>query len=187
MSSKKEYQKLLNHSLRHIKNIESSIENASNFNTVLRFQRKLELAKSYTSGLQKAEQLLSSADVGTDFAAFTEAHMGFTLTKAQEKLIRQLANGWADGKQVVHVGFQGRAIGKTMLMRSLGEYLKHSLKAEGTTESGSISIGDKEVCILHTAANEDAHLFIDNDHNPSLCPECIRPGTLSFSSQQSEK
>lgn len=44
-------------------------------------------------------------------------------------------------------------------------------------------IGQKTVQFTHTAANKDAHLFIDNYHNPDLCPECITPGTLSFLTQ----
>lgn len=43
-----------------------------------------------------------------------------------------------------------------------------------------IIIGDKTVYFTHTAVNKYAHLFIDNNHDPELCPECIKPGTLSF-------
>lgn len=41
-------------------------------------------------------------------------------------------------------------------------------------------IGGKTVKFDHTAVNKDAHLFIDGVHDPDLCPECIRPGTLRF-------
>lgn len=42
------------------------------------------------------------------------------------------------------------------------------------------SVGDSLVEFSHTAVNLDAHLFINNMHDPDLCPECIRPGILKF-------
>lgn len=33
---------------------------------------------------------------------------------------------------------------------------------------------------VHTAVNTNMHLFIDDYHNPTVCPECIEPGILSL-------
>lgn len=41
-----------------------------------------------------------------------------------------------------------------------------------------VIIGDKVIEFAHTAVNKNMHLFIDNYHDPDLCPECIQPGTL---------
>ena len=47
--------------------------------------------------------------------------------------------------------------------------------------SRAFSIGSKKLEFTHTAVNRNAHLFIDGTHDPELCPECIKPGTLVFS------
>lgn len=44
--------------------------------------------------------------------------------------------------------------------------------------SKTIEVGGKQLMFSHTAVNGDMHLFINNMHDPELCPECIRPGTL---------
>lgn len=42
-----------------------------------------------------------------------------------------------------------------------------------------LTIGDKTIEVFHTAANKDMHMMINNMHDPEICPECIRPGTLT--------
>lgn len=42
-----------------------------------------------------------------------------------------------------------------------------------------LQIGGKLLEFGHTAANNDIHMFINNMHDPSLCPECIEPGALT--------
>lgn len=39
-------------------------------------------------------------------------------------------------------------------------------------------IAGKEIMFSHTAVNKDMHMFIDEYHNPTVCPECIQPGIL---------
>jgi hypothetical protein len=41
-----------------------------------------------------------------------------------------------------------------------------------------LQVAGKEILFSHTAVNGDMHLFIDGDHDPEVCPECIRPGLL---------
>ena len=51
-------------------------------------------------------------------------------------------------------------------------------KEAWTREVQSLIVADKEVRFSHTAVNGDMHMFIDNFHNPTVCPECIQPGLL---------
>lgn len=39
-------------------------------------------------------------------------------------------------------------------------------------------INNAGIALHHTAVNKDMHLFIKGDHDPKLCPECIKPGAL---------
>lgn len=39
-------------------------------------------------------------------------------------------------------------------------------------------VGGKKLVFEHTAVNKNMHLFIDNYHDPDVCPECIQPGIL---------
>lgn len=41
-----------------------------------------------------------------------------------------------------------------------------------------IVVAGKCIKFSHTAVNLDMHMFIDGYHNPTVCPECIVPGTL---------
>ncbi len=41
-----------------------------------------------------------------------------------------------------------------------------------------ITVAGRKIEFTHTAVNGDMHLFIDDHHNPDICPECIQPGTL---------
>ena len=43
---------------------------------------------------------------------------------------------------------------------------------------GEIVVAGKCIKFSHTAVNLDMHMFIDGYHNPTVCPECIVPGTL---------
>jgi hypothetical protein len=41
-----------------------------------------------------------------------------------------------------------------------------------------LAVAGKKIVFLHTAVNKNMHLFIDDYHDPDVCPECIKPGTL---------
>ena len=43
-----------------------------------------------------------------------------------------------------------------------------------------MTIGSSEVEFAHTAVNLNAPSFINETHDPIVCPECIIPGILSF-------
>lgn len=40
------------------------------------------------------------------------------------------------------------------------------------------TVAGKTIEFMHSAVNKDMHLFINGFHDPDVCPECIRPGTL---------
>lgn len=50
--------------------------------------------------------------------------------------------------------------------------------AEETKKRLVIDVAGKKVEFSHTAVNKDMHLFINDYHNPDVCPECIQPGIL---------
>lgn len=64
------------------------------------------------------------------------------------------------------------AMGNVEAFEQIQQYAKE-LK-----ENKELIIGGKVVGFAHTAVNKDMHLFIDNDHNPDICPECIQKGIL---------
>ena len=70
------------------------------------------------------------------------------------------------------------------IARTIGQWLNDKLLdvkcSIGGPEHSAVKVGTSVVEFTHTAANLDAHLFISNTHDPALCPECIRPGTLNF-------
>lgn len=50
--------------------------------------------------------------------------------------------------------------------------------AQARARQEAKTIAGKTVEFQHTAVNGDMHLFINGDHNPVVCPECIQPGIL---------
>lgn len=66
---------------------------------------------------------------------FAQEVLGFTLTEYQIKLLETLGDGFAEGKQVVHTDFKGRAAGKTVAMEILGRYIQDGLATTEPAES----------------------------------------------------
>lgn len=63
---------------------------------------------------------------------------------------------------------------------------KQDLLSENTSSSIKFKIGSTKVEFGHTAVNKNAHLFIGMTHDPVVCPECIRPNTLSFANTKAD-
>lgn len=86
---------------------------------------------------------------------------------------------------------QVRAVTQTMLI-ALSEWQAgapvdyHTAKKEGRsklvtlikTQRQNTVVAGKKIEFVHTAVNRNMHLFIDGDHDPKICPECIQPGIL---------
>jgi len=84
----------------------------------------------------------------------------------------------ASGKTAL-ISYSG-AFGKAAMWFTIGELktFGYTIKDAPPSDAHKFTIGDKEVEFTHTAVNKAMHLFISGTHDPELCPECIKPGTL---------
>lgn len=81
--------------------------------------------------------------------------------------------GWKAFRETVHDHNPVHdALGNVEAFQKIKQYAKE------LRENKELIIGGKVVGFAHTAVNKDMHLFIDNDHNPDICPECIQRGIL---------